>query len=197
GISGEAASLAGHWKLSNLCWVYDSNKITIEGHTDLAFTEDVATRFLGYGWAVLRVRDANDLDELERAFMLFRETEDRPTLIIVDSHIAYGAPHKQDTSAAHGEPLGAEEVRATKRAYGWPEDAQFLVPDGVYEHFRAGIGMRGQELRDAWFTQFNAYRKHYPELADRLDRMQKRELPDGSDADLPHFPAGPKGKPTR
>jgi transketolase len=197
GISGEAASLAGHWKLANLCWVYDSNRITIEGHTDLAFTEDVATRFLGYGWAVHRVRDANDLAELDRAFRLFRETGDRPTLIIVESHIAYGAPHKQDTSAAHGEPLGADEVRATKRAYDWPEDTQFLVPDGVYDHFRAGIGKRGKERRDAWFARFEEYRRQYPELADRLVRMQKRELPDGWDTDLPHFPADPKGKATR
>jgi transketolase len=197
GISGEAASLAGHWKLSNLCWIYDSNRITIEGHTDLAFTEDVVTRFLGYGWAVHRVRDANDLDELERAFQMFRETAGRPTLIIVESHIAWGAPHKQDTSAAHGEPLGPDEVRATKRAYGWPEDAQFLVPGGVYDHFRAGIGERGKELRDAWFARFADYRKQYPELADRLARMQKRELPDGWDRDLPHFPADPKGKATR
>jgi transketolase len=197
GISGEAASLAGHWQLGNLCWVYDRNQITIEGHTDLAFTECVASRFLGYGWAVQRVRDANDLAELERAFRLFRQTRDRPTLIIVESHIAYGAPHKQDTSAAHGEPLGVDEVRATKQEYGWPEDAQFLVPDAVYEHFRAGIGQRSRELRDAWFARFEQYRKQYPELADRLMRMQKRELPDGWDADVPKFPADPKGKATR
>jgi transketolase len=196
GISGEAASLAGHWKLGNLCWIYDRNQITIEGHTDLAFTECVASRFLGYGWVVQRVQDANDLGELDRAFRRFREA-DRPTLIIVESHIAYGAPHKQDTSAAHGEPLGADEVRATKRAYGWPEDAQFLVPDGIYDHFRAGIGQRGKELRDAWFARFAEYRKQYPELADHLVRMQKRDLPDGWDADLPHFPADPKGKATR
>src|SRR5262249_47003847 len=182
------ASLAGHWKLSNLCWIYDSNRITIEGHTDLTFTEDVSTRFLGYGWAVHRVRDANDLAELDRAFRLFRETTDRPTLIIVESHIAYGAPNKQDTSAAHGEPLGVEEVRATKRAYGWPEDAQFLIPDGVYDNFRSGIGQRGKELREAWFARFEEYRKQYPDLADRLVRMQKRELPDGWDTGLSHFP---------
>jgi transketolase len=197
GVSGEAASLAGHWRLANLCWIYDSNRITIEGHTDLAFTEDVATRFLGYGWAVHRVRDANDLAELDRAFRRFRETNDRPTLIIMESHIAYGSPHKQDTSAAHGEPLGVDEVRATKLAYGWPEDAQFLVPDGVYDHFRAGIGHRGKDLRDAWFARFEEYRKQYPDLADRLVRMQKRELPNGWDAGLPHFPADPKGKATR
>src|SRR5262249_9883327 len=155
------------------------------------------TRFLGHGWAVQRVRDANDLAELDRAFLLRGETHDRPTLIVVESHIAWGAPHKQDTSAAHGEPLGADEIRATKRFYGWPEDAQFLVPDGVYEHFRDGIGRRGQELREAWFARFAEYRKQYPELADRLVRMQKRELPDGWDADLPRFPADAKGKATR
>ena len=148
GISAEAASLAGHLKLSNLCWIYDNNHITIEGHTALAFSDDVATRFIGHGWNVTRVGDANDLEMLARAFRTFLSTRDRPTLIIVDSHIAYGAPHKQDTSAAHGEPLGEEEVRLTKRNYGWPEDAKFHVPDGVYDHFRNGIGKRGKELRD-------------------------------------------------
>jgi transketolase len=197
GVSGEAASLAGHWKLSNLCWIYDSNKITIEGHTDLAFSEDVATRFMGYEWNVTRVGDANDLEMLERAFRVFQETRDRPTLIIVDSHIAWGAPNKQDTSAAHGEPLGEEEIRLTKRAYGWPEDAKFLVPAGVYEHFKQGIGKRGKELRDAWFAKAEAYRKQYPQLADHLVRMQKRELPEGWDKGLPTFPADPKGKATR
>ena len=168
GISSEAASLAAHWKLSNLCWIYDSNRITIEGHTALAFTEDVATRFMGYGWNVTRVGDANDLAMLERAFKVFQDTQDRPTLIIVDSHIAWGAPNKQDTSAAHGEPLGEEEIRLTKRNYGWPEDAKFLVPDGVYEHFHDGIGKRGKELRDAWFKQFDEYKKKSPDLADEL-----------------------------
>ena len=146
GITGEAASLAGHHRLSNLCWIYDNNKITIEGHTALAFSEDVATRFIGYGWNVTRVSDANDLEMLERALQVFKSTTDRPTLIIVDSHIAYGAPHKQDTSGAHGEPLGEEEVRLAKRAYGWPEDAKFLVPEGVREHFHAGMGERGQRV---------------------------------------------------
>src|SRR5271166_5098915 len=154
GISTEAASLAGHLRLSNLCWIYDSNRITIEGHTDLAFSEDVATRFRGLGWNITHVGDANDLEQLTRAFNTFRATQDRPTLIIVDSHIAWGAPHKQDTSAAHGEPLGEEEIRLTKRNYGWPEDAKFLVPDGVYDHFKAGIGKRGRELREAWFAKF-------------------------------------------
>ncbi len=197
GISGEAASLAGHWKLSNLCWVYDSNHITIEGNTALAFTEDVATRFQGYGWNVTRVGDANDLEMLDAAFRDFLETRDRPTLIIVASHIAWGAPNKQDTSAAHGEPLGEEEVRLTKRAYGWPEDAKFYVPDGVYEHFRDGIGRRGQELRDAWYKRFGEYGKKYPELADHLMRMQRRELPDGWDKALPSFPPDLKGVATR
>src|SRR5213593_3204673 len=154
GVSQEAASLAGHLKLDNLCWIYDNNHITIEGHTDLAFSDDVATRFIAYGWNVTRVGDANDLEMLERAFAVFKRTPDRPTLVIVDSHIAYGAPHKQDTSAAHGEPLGEEEVRATKRRYGWPEDAKFLVPDGVREHFQRGVGARGHRLREAWFAGF-------------------------------------------
>jgi transketolase len=197
GISSEAASLAGHWKLSNLCWIYDSNHITIEGHTALAFTEDVATRFLGYGWNVLRVGDANDLELHDRAYWVFQETHDRPTLIIVESHIAWGAPNKQDTSAAHGEPLGEEEIRLTKRNYGWPEDAKFLVPDGVYEHFKDGMGKRGRELRQAWFAKVAEYKEKYPELADHLVRMQKRELPDGWDKDLPTFPPDPKGKATR
>src|SRR5262245_60157753 len=162
GLSGEAASLAGHLKLGNLCWLYDNNKITIEGHTDWAFSEDVATRFIGYGWNVTRVGDANDLEMLERAFMTAQKTTDRPTLIIVDSHIAYGSPNKQDTHAAHGEPLGEEEIRLTKRNYGWPENAKFLVPGGVREHFQQGMGRRGREARDAWMKQFEEYKKQYP-----------------------------------
>src|SRR5262245_38011968 len=197
GISSEAASLAGHWKLSNLCWIYDSNRITIEGHTELAFSEDVATKFIGLGWNVTRVGDANDLEMLDRAFRVFKDTRDRPTLIIVDSHIAWGAPNKQDTSAAHGEPLGEEEVRLTKRAYGWPEDAKFLVPDGVYEHFREGIGRRGRELHQVWRARLDAYKQKYPELADHLYRMQRRLLPEGWDKGLPTFPPDPKGKATR
>jgi transketolase len=193
GVSGEAASLAGHLKLSNLCWIYDNNRITIEGHTAWAFSDDVATRFIGYGWNVTRVGDANDLEMLERAFKTFTNTTDRPTLIIVDSHIAYGAPHKQDTSAAHGEPLGEEENKLAKRNYGWPEDAKFLVPEGVREHFQEGMGQRGQGLREAWMAQFNRYQAQYPELADHLYRMQHRQLPDGWDKDLPTFPADPKG----
>jgi transketolase len=193
GVSSEAASLAGHLKLSNLCWIYDNNKITIEGHTDWAFSEDVATRFIGYGWNVTRVGDANDLEMLGRAFTTAQNTTDRPTLIIVDSHIAYGAPNKQDTSAAHGEPLGDEEIRLTKRNYGWPEDAKFLVPDGTREHFQAGIGKRGKELREAWITKFSEYKAKYPELAAQLYQMQTRELPSGWDKGLPVFPADAKG----
>jgi transketolase len=193
GISGEAASLAGHLKLSNLCWIYDNNKISIEGHTDWAFSDDTATRFIGYGWNVTRVGDANDLDMLRRAFRVFRSTEDRPTLIIVDSHIAYGAPTKQDTGAAHGEPLGDEEIRLTKRVYGWPEDAKFLVPDGVRERLRDGVGRRGRELREAWGARYDDYRKRYPQLGEHLHRMQRRQLPDGWDRDLPTFPVDPKG----
>jgi transketolase len=194
GISGEAASLAGHLKLSNLCWIYDNNKITIEGHTDWAFSEDVATRFIGYGWNVTRVGDANDLEMLERAFRTFQNTTDRPTLIIVDSHIAWGAPNKQDTHAAHGEPLGEEEIRGTKRNYGWPVDAKFLVPDGVREHFQAGMGQRGRVLREAWNARLGDYKARYPDLADHLQRMQQRELPEGWDKNLPKFPPDAKGK---
>jgi transketolase len=193
GISNEAASLAGHLKLHNLCWIYDNNHITIEGNTALAFSDDVATRFIGLGWNVTRVGDANDLQMLERALTVFHNTNDRPTLIIVDSHIAYGAPNKQDTSGAHGEPLGEAEIRLAKRNYGWPEDAKFLVPDGVREHFAAGIGKRGHELREAWMEKFNAYGKVFPKLADELYKMQHRQLPDGWDDDLPTFPADAKG----
>ena len=197
GVASEAASLAGHLKLSNLCWVYDNNKITIEGNTAWAFSEDVATRFLGYNWNVLRVGDANDQETLTRAFATFKNTTDRPTLIIVDSHIAYGAPNKQDTEAAHGSPLGEEEIRLTKRNYGWPEEAKFLVPDEVRNHFANGIGRRGRTLRDAWFAKFEEYGAHYPELADHLYKMQHRQLPDGWDEDLPVFPADEKGDASR
>src|SRR5215813_8415018 len=197
GISSEAASLAGHLRLSNLCWIYDNNHITIEGTTALAFSEDVATRFLGYGWNVTRVGDANDLERLSNAFRTFQSTKDRPTLIIVDSHIGYGAPHKQDTSGAHGEPLGEEEVRLAKRNYGWPEDKKFYVPDGIYEHFAQGIGKRGRELRDAWFACVAEYGQKYPELAKELYQMQHRQLPEGWDRDFPTFPADPNGLGTR
>ena len=197
GISGEAASLAGHLKLSNLCWIYDNNRISIEGSTSLAFSEDVATRFIAYGWNVTRVGDVNDLEMLERAFRIFQTTQDRPTLIIVDSHIGYGAPHKQDTSEAHGEPLGEEEIRLAKRYYRWPENEHFLVPDGVRERFQEGIGKRGAHLYAEWSSLFESYRERYPELADHLRRIQWRELPDGWDRDLPSFAPDPRGLATR
>jgi transketolase len=197
GIGGEAASLAGHLKLSNLCWIYDHNHVTLDGPASWSFSEDVATRFVGYEWNVTRVTDANDLEMLARAFEVFLDTKDRPTLIIVDSHIGYGSPHKHDTNAAHGEPLGEEEVRLTKKFYGWPEDAKFLVPEGVREHFQDGIGKRGRELRAEWTKLFAGYKEKYPKLADDLHRMQSRELPDGWDKNLPTFPADSKGIATR
>ncbi len=193
GISSEAASLAGHLKLSNLCWIYDSNKITIEGGTDLAFTEDVSARFIAYGWHVIRIGDANDLQILSCAIENFQSRSDRPTLIIVESHIAYGAPNKQDTSAAHGEPLGEEEIRLTKRNYGWPEDQKFWVPEGVPRHFNEGIGQRGRDLHQAWTERLAAYRQKYPTLAEELDRMNKRQLPANWDKVLSTFPPDPKG----
>jgi transketolase len=193
GVSSEAASLAGHLGLDNLCWVYDNNHITIEGNTSLAFTEDIAARFLGYGWNVLRVGDANDTDRIEHALQVFRQTKGRPTFFILDSHIGYGAPHKQDTAAAHGEPLGDDEIRLAKRFYGWPEDAKYLVPDGVREHFAAGVGARGAAARQKWTDLFSAYRGKYPELATEIEQMQRRELPSGWDRNLPSFPADPKG----
>jgi transketolase len=194
GVSSEAASLAGHLQLDNLAWIYDNNRITIEGRTALAFSEDVATRFISYGWNVTRVGDANDLEMLDRAFTTFKKTTGRPTLIIVDSHIGYGAPTKQDTHAAHGEPLGEEEIRAAKRFYGWPEDAKFLVPDGVREQFAAGIGARGAKLRNEWLARFEAYKGKYPDEAEALSRMQRRQLPDGWEQAIPNFPADPKGQ---
>src|SRR4249920_3706918 len=197
GISHEAASMAGHLGISNLCWIYDNNHITIEGNTALAFSDDVATRFIAYGWNVTRVGDANDLVMLERAFRTFQKTTDRPTLIIVDSHIAYGAPNKQDTSAAHGEPLGVEEIRLTKKNYGWPEDAKFLVPDGVREHFQSQLGRRGAAARAAWMARFDEYKKKNPESADHILMMQHRELPAGWEKALEPFPADPKGLATR
>jgi transketolase len=193
GVSSEAASLAGHLALDNLCWIYDNNHITIEGNTRITFTEDIAARFLGYGWNVLRVGDANDIDRIEHALDVFHKTKDRPTFIILDSHIGYGSPHKQDTAAAHGEPLGEEEVRLTKRDYGWPEDSKFLVPDAVRAHFAAGIGARGAQVRGRWTELFAAYRSKYPQLATEIDLMQRRELPAGWDRGLPVFPADPKG----
>jgi transketolase len=193
GISSEAASLAGHLGLDNLCWIYDNNHITIEGHTNITFTEDVAARFLAYGWNVLRVGDANDIERIEHALDVFRKEKGRPTFIVLDSHIGYGSPHKQDTSAAHGEPLGDEEIRLCKRIYGWPEDAKFLVPDGVYERFAAGIGERGRQARHKWTEQFEAYRAKYPDLATEIELMERRELPAGWDRNLPIFPPDPIG----
>jgi transketolase len=193
GIASEAASLAGHLGLDNLCWVYDNNHITIEGNTSITFTEDVAARFLAYGWNVLRVGDANDIDRIEQALSIFQKEKGRPTFIVLDSHIGYGAPHKQDTAAAHGEPLGEEEVRLAKRFYGWPEDEKFYVPDGVYEHFAAGVGTRGESLRREWTQLFDAYRAGYPELATEIDLMQRRELPAEWDHNLPVFPPDAKG----
>lgn len=197
GISGEAASVAGHLKLSNLCWIYDSNRITIEGGTDLAFSDDVATRFVGYGWDVVRVTDANDVEQLQKSLAHFKKTTDKPTIIIVESHIAFGSPNKQDTCGAHGEPLGEEEIRLTKRGYGWPEDAKFLVPEGVYSHFASGIGKRGSDLRNAWQVQYDQYRKQFPEQATQIDLLLKSQLPEGWDKNLPSFAADAKGKATR
>lgn len=197
GVSSEAASMAGHYKLSNLCWIYDNNKVTLDGPAAWSFSEDVMTRFVGYGWNVTRVSDANDMSMLARAYRTFLETRDKPTLIVVDSHIGYGSPHKQDSSEAHGEPLGEEEARLTKRNYGWPEDAKFLVPEGVKEHFRDGIGKRGRELHSQWIKLFNEYTTQYPQLAEQLTLMQHRELPAGWDKKLPSFPADPKGMGTR
>jgi transketolase len=197
GITSEAASLAGHLALPNLCWVYDSNRISIDGSTKLAFTEDVGARFRAYGWHVVHLKDANDLEALDEAFKTFKAIGDRPTLIIVDSHIAFGAPNKQDTAAAHGSPLGEDEVRAAKRSYGWPEDEHFLVPDGVEAHFAAGIGARGRVLRDKWMERFADYKQEHPELARQVELMQRGELPDGWDTDIPDFPADSKGLATR
>jgi transketolase len=197
GVASEAASLAGHLKLSNLCWIYDNNHITIDGPTKITFDEDVGRRFGGYGWNVVGVHDANDTERFARALETFRGTDDRPTLIILDSHIGYGAPHKQDTSAAHGEPLGEDEVRLAKRSYGWPEEAKFLVPDGVYENFRNHLGKRGRDLHEAWWKRFETYRRRHPELAAQLDAIARREPPAGWDADVPTFPADPKGLATR
>lgn len=193
GMASEAASLAGHLGLDNLCWVYDNNHITIEGSTRITFTEDIEARFLAYGWNVLRVGDANDIERIEHALDVFRETKGRPTFIVLDTHIGYGAPHKHDTAAAHGEPLGEEEVRLAKRFYGWPEDAKFLVPDSVYERFESGVGARGARLRREWTTLFDSYRTQYPELANEIELMQRRELPEGWDRNLPVFPPDAKG----
>jgi transketolase len=197
GVGSEAASLAGHLKLSNLCWIYDANHITLDGPADWSFSENVATRFRGYGWNVTHVGDANDLEAVGRGIQAFVSTNDRPTLVIVNSHIGYGAPHKQDTNAAHGEPLGEDEVRLAKKFYGWPETAQFLVPEGVREHFQQGVGRRGRELSTKWNDLFAKYGQQFPALADHIARMQRRELPVGWDKNLPAFPADAKGVATR
>jgi transketolase len=193
GVASEAASLAGHLGLDNLCWVWDNNHISIEGNTNITFTEDVAARFIAYGWNVLRVGDANDLGRIEQALTTFQQTKGRPTFIVLDSHIGYGSPHKQDTAEAHGEPLGDEEIRLAKKFYGWPEDAKFLVPDGVYGHFKDGIGKRGEDVRTKWMQLFAAYRKQFPDLANEIELMQRRDLPAGWDRNLPVFPVDPKG----
>jgi transketolase len=197
GISSEAASLAGHLQLSNLCWIYDDNHISIEGSTNITFTEDIAMRFLGYGWNVTRVSDANNLGLLIEAYQNFLNTPDRPTLIIVQSHIGYGAPHKQDQKEAHGEPLGAEEVRLTKEFYDWNPDVQFQVPEGVQAYFSEQFGRRGATAHTAWETLFASYRKQYPDLANQIDNMQHRGLPEDWDSALPSFVADEKDMSTR
>jgi transketolase len=197
GVCCEAASLAGHLKLSNLCWIYDNNRVTLDGPAEWSFSEDVMTRFVGYGWNVTRVSDANDLRMLARAYEVFQKTKDRPTLIVVDSHIGYGSPHKQDSYEAHGEPLGEAEVKLVKQNYGWPEEPKFLVPEGVYDQFKNGVGKRGAEARAAWTAKYAEYAKQFPQLADQLSRMQSGQLPDGWDKDLPSFPPDPKGMATR
>jgi transketolase len=197
GVCCEAASLAGHLKLSNLCWIYDNNSVTLDGPARWSLDEDVMTRFLGYKWNLVRVPDANSLPMLENAYQSFLRCDDKPTLIVVDSHIGYGSPHKQDSSDSHGEPLGEAEVKLVKKFYGWPEDAQFLVPDGVYDHFKNGIGKRGAEAHSAWVAKYVEYKKQFPDLADQLERLQKWQLPTGWDKDLPTFPADAKGMATR
>ena len=197
GVASEAASLAGHLKLSNLCWIYDHNQVTLDGPASWSCTEDVATRFVGYGWNVTRVADANDLEMLGRAYDCFLKTKDRPTLIIVDSHIGYGSPHKQDSYEAHGEPLGVDEVKMVKKFYGWPEDAKFYVPDGVYQNFKQVVGKRGAELHAAWEKKFAEYSKQFPDLAAELSDIQGRRLPEGWDKNLPTFPADAKGVASR
>lgn len=197
GISHEAASLAGHLKLSNLIWIYDSNRVTIEGHTDLAYSDDVETRFRGYNWHTLHVDDVNDAAALEAALNEAKSVKDKPTLIVVHSIIGWGAPNKQNTSAAHGEALGVDEVAAAKRFFGWPEDKFFYVPDGVHERFAAGIGARGKAAREEWLARLDAYNKQYPELAREFAQIEAHELPLDWDRDIPTFDADPKGIATR
>jgi len=197
GVCCEAASLAGHLKLSNLCWIYDNNRVTLDGPAEWSFSEDVIARFKGYGWNVTHVTDANNLEMLAGGYNNFLSSKDRPTLIVVDSHIGYGSPHKQDSYEAHGEPLGEAEVKLVKKNYGWPEDAKFLVPDGVYDQFKNGVGKNGAAAREAWQAKFEDYKKQFPQQANQLNRMQTGQLPDGWDKDLPNFPADPKGMATR
>lgn len=197
GVAGEAASLAGHLKLGNLVWIYDNNRVTLDGPASWSFSEDAMTRFVGYGWNVTRVSDANDLLQLSRGYEYALKHNDQPTLIVVDSHIGYGSPHKQDSYEAHGEPLGEAEIKLAKKNYGWPEDATFLVPEGVYAHWQQGIGARGAQHREKWNALFAQYKQTFPDFADRLARMQKRQLPDGWDKNLPSFPADAKGMATR
>jgi len=197
GVAAEAASLAGHLRLDNLCWIYDNNHVTLDGPASWSFSEDVMTRFVGYGWNVTRVADANDLMMLGRGYETFLKTPGKPTLIVVDSHIGYGSPHKQDTYEAHGEPLGEAEVKLVKKNYEWPEDSKFLVPDGVYENFKNGIGKRGAEAHAQWVKLWGDYVKQFPEQAKQLELMQKRALPDGWDKNLPTFPPDAKGMATR
>jgi transketolase len=197
GVAGEAASLAGHLKLGNLCWIYDNNRVTLDGPASWSFSEDVMTRFVGYGWNVTRVSDANDLLQLSRGYEYFQRHGDQPTLIVVDSHIGYGSPHKQDSYEAHGEPLGEAEIKLVKKNYGWPEDPKFLVPDGVYSHIQQDLGTRGADARAKWNALFAEYAKKFPDQADQLRRMQKRRLPDAWDKNLPAFPADAKGMATR
>jgi transketolase len=192
GVSAEAASLAGHLGLTNLCWIYDSNRVTIEGHTDITFTEDVAARFIAYGWNVTTVADANDTDSIERAFRTFQAEATRPTLVVVHSHIGYGSP-VEDSPKAHGTPFGVEGVKATKRFFGLPEDDEFYVPDGVYDWFASGVGAHGRAARQAWEAMFGGYRAAFPDLADEIERIQRRDLPDGWEKALPTFPPDAKG----
>ena len=196
GIGYEAASIAGHLKLSNLCWIYDDNHITIEGDTDLTFSEDVAKRFDALGWNVLRVGDANDLDAIDDALRQFQATTDRPTIIVLRSVIGYGSPNKANTHGAHGTPLGADEIKLTKEAYGWP-DEDFLVPDDVLAHFQEGIGARGREAYSNWQAVWSAYRENNSASASELESLWKGELPQGWDQDIPTFDADAKGMATR
>jgi len=196
GVSAEAASMAGHLKLSNLCWIYDSNHVSIEGGTDLAFDEDVGARFAAYGWNVIHVNDANDTAAMGQALDAFKATDDRPTFIVVHSVIGYGSSIA-GTAKAHGEAMTPDDIRETKARYGWPEDSKFLVPDGVRELFTKTVAERGQRLRDEWVEMVGRYREAHPELARELDAMLADELPDGWDADLPVFPADAKGMASR